>query len=121
MKGYLILAEKQFKNPKKYSGAWNFGTRPNSLTSVKSIVNFIIKFWGKGRLKIKRNKLYEQENLQLNINKAIKYLNWHPTYNIKESVRFTTEWYLKVLEQKKKSSSVTLDQIVQYEKDSKIS
>ena len=121
LKGYLMLAEKQFKNPKKYSGAWNFGTRPNSLTSVKSIVNFIIKFWGKGRLKVKRNKLYEQENLQLNINKAIKYLNWHPTYNIKESVRFTTEWYLKVLEQKKKSSSVTLDQIVQYEKDSKIS
>ena len=26
LKGYLILAKKQFENPLKYSGAWNFGT-----------------------------------------------------------------------------------------------
>ena len=31
---------KQFKNPKKYSGAWNFGTEKNSITSVKKIVEF---------------------------------------------------------------------------------
>ena len=37
----------QFKNPKKFSGAWNFGTKPNSLTNVKSIVKYMIGFWGK--------------------------------------------------------------------------
>ena len=42
LKGYLILAMLQFKNPKKFSGAWNFGTKPNSLTNVKSIVNYMI-------------------------------------------------------------------------------
>jgi|TARA_Y100000294_G_scaffold66914_1_gene63533 CDP-glucose 4,6-dehydratase len=120
LKGYLILAMQQFKNPKKFSGAWNFGTKPNSLTNVKSIVNYIIEFWGTGKLKIRKNKLYEQQNLQLNINKATKYLKWYPTYNIKQSVRFTTDWYLKVLKHKKKPSLVTLDQITEYEKDSKI-
>lgn len=120
LKGYLILAMQQFKNPKKFSGAWNFGTKPNSLTNVKSIVNYIIEFWGTGKLKIRKNKLYEQQNLQLNINKATKYLKWYPTYNIKQSVRFTTDWYLKVLKYKKKPSLVTLDQITEYEKDSKI-
>tara|TARA_B100000941_G_scaffold290570_1_gene273617 strand:- start:1462 stop:2523 length:1062 start_codon:yes stop_codon:yes gene_type:complete len=121
LKGYLILAMQQFKNPKRFSGAWNFGTKPNSLTNVRSIVNYIIEFWGTGKLKIRQNKLYEQQNLQLNINKATKYLKWYPTYNIKQSVRFTTDWYLKVLKYKKKPSLVTLDQIIEYEKDSKIS
>lgn len=120
LKGYLILAKKQYFNSKKYSSAWNFGTTANSLTSVKSIVNYIIEFWGSGKLRIKKNKIYEQQNLQLNIKKANKYLNWHPTYNIKDSVKFTTNWYLKVLKYKEKSEKVTMDQIKKYEKDSKI-
>ena len=76
--------------------------------------------FGARKTKIRKNKLYEQQNLQLNINKATKYLKWYPTYNIKQSVRFTTDWYLKVLKYKK-PSLVTLEQITQYEKDSKIS
>ena len=44
-----------------------------------------------------KKAFYEQANLQLNIKKAKKYLNWRPTYNIKNSVKFTTDWYKKVL------------------------
>ncbi len=120
LKGYLFLAKKQYQNPKKYSGAWNFGTTPNSLTSVKSIVRYIIKFWGSGKFKVQKNKLYEQENLQLNIKKAQKYLNWSPTYKIKDSVKLTTEWYHRVFKLKETPEQVTLDQIKRYEKDSKI-
>ena len=46
LKGYLILGKKQYENPKNFSGAWNFGTNPSSLTNVKKIVSYIIKFWG---------------------------------------------------------------------------
>ena len=35
LKGYLILAKKQYFNPILFSGAWNFGTNPRSLTTVK--------------------------------------------------------------------------------------
>lgn len=120
LKGYLFLAKEQYKNPKEYSGAWNFGTNPNSLTSVKKIVEFIIQFWGSGKLKVKKNNFYEQTNLQLNISKAKKYLNWKPTYNIKKSVEFTTEWYLKVLKKKETASIVTNNQLKNYMLDSKI-
>ena len=65
LKGYLILGKKQYFNPKKYSSAWNFGTKPNTLTDVKTIVTYLVNFWGKGKIKIKKNKLYEQENLKL--------------------------------------------------------
>ena len=115
IKGYLILAKKQFENPMKYSGAWNFGTEPKSITSVKEIVKHMIKFWGYGKVKIRRqNKFYEQYNLQLDIKKAKKYLKWLPTYNIKESVKVTTEWYFKVLNEKQDPSNVTNNQIEKY-------
>ena len=120
LKGYLFLAKDQFKKPKKFSGAWNFGTNLNSLTTVKSIVKLIIRFWGKGKVLSKKNNFYEQENLQLNINKAKKELNWSPTYNIRESVRHTVDWYYKVLEKKESPIKVTDDQIRKYMYESKI-
>ena len=46
--GYLILGEKLFNNPKKYSGPWNFGTKKNNIANVLKIVNEIIEYWGKG-------------------------------------------------------------------------
>ncbi len=120
LKGYLLLGKLQFKNPQKYSGAWNFGTNPNSLTSVKSIAKFIIRFWGKGKLISKKKNFYEQKNLQLNINKAKKILKWFPTYNIKQSVKLTVEWYFEVLEKKNSPIKVTSEQIKKYMNDSKI-
>ena len=92
----------------------------NSTTNVKTIVDFIIKFWGSGKAKIKKRGFYEHANLQLNIKKAIVKLKWKPTYNIRESVRITTEWYKRVFKFKEKPESVTSDQIDRYMNDSKI-
>lgn len=120
LKGYLILANKQYYSPEEYSGAWNFGTMPNSVTSVKKIVEYMIKFWGSGKMILKKSKLYEQVNLQLNISKARKKINWKPTYNIKQSVKFTVDWYKNVTVFKKSSFDTTIDQIKKYMNDSKI-
>ena len=118
LRGYLILAKKQFLNPKKFSSAWNFGTKPNSLTDVKTIVSYLINFLGKGKMKVKKVKYYEQENLQLNIKKAQEILKWSPTYNVKKSVEITAEWYLRVLNLKESPEKVTQDQIEKYIDDS---
>ena len=115
LKGYLILAKKQFENPEKFSGAWNFGTEPKSITDVKTIVKHMIKFWGSGKLKIeKKNKFYEQHNLQLDIKKAKNQLGWYPTYNMKDCVEVTTEWYYKVINEKENPIEVTDIQIENY-------
>ena len=119
LRGYLMLAKKQYENPIKFSGAWNFGSMPNSLTNVKNIVNYIINFWGSGKFKLKKNQLYEQKNLQLNIKKAIKLIGWYPTYNIKESVKFTIDWYYRVHKLKENVEKVTVDQIRKYQNDNK--
>lgn len=113
--GYLILAKKQFQEPKKYSEAWNFGPKNNSIKSVKEIVDYMISFWGSGKIKVNRKiKFYEQKNLQLDINKAKKRLKWNPTYSVKKAVQITTEWYLQVFRRKKDPFKVTNKQIVEY-------
>ena len=115
LRGYLLLAKKQYENPKKYASAWNFGTRPNSVTSVIEIVNYITKYWKKGKTTLKKNKnYYEQKNLQLSIVKAKKFLNWWPTYSVENSVKITADWYYKVKEKKQNAFSVSKHQIEKY-------
>ena len=115
LRGYLILAKMQYKNPKKYSSAWNFGTKPNSVTSVKEIVGYMTKYWKQGETRLSKNKkYYEQKNLQLDIGKAKKYLNWWPSYSIEKSVKITTDWYLKVKENNANAFLVTKNQIESY-------
>ena len=113
--GYLLLGEKLYIKPKIYSGAWNFGTKKNTVTNVLEIVRKIVKFWGEGKISFKKNqKYYEQANLQLNINKAMKILNWQPKYSISKSVKVTTEWYKKVLIESRSVEEVTEKQINDY-------
>jgi CDP-glucose 4,6-dehydratase len=120
LKGYLFLAKKQFENPTKFSSAWNFGANTKTLTSVKKITEYIIGFWGKGTIVTKKNNFYEQVNLQLNSNKAKKELSWIPTYSIKNGVKMTSDWYLRVYKNKENPEVVTKNQILQYMNDSKI-
>ena len=115
LRGYLILAKKQFLNPKKFSDAWNFGTKNNSVKSVKEIIEYMIAFWGSGKIRYnKKVKYYEQKNLQLDIKKAKNYLNWYPTYSVKNGVKITTEWYKDVYKLKKDPFEVTNNQIIGY-------
>ncbi len=113
--GYLILGIGLYKYPQKYSSAWNFGTEKNTVTSVLSIVKFAINRWGNGKLRVKRNKkIYEQTNLQLNIEKSKKILKWKPKFSIKESVNITIDWYRKVLKKEKTPEQITENQIKAY-------
>ena len=113
--GYLVLGEKLFNQPKIYSGPWNFGTKKNTVTNVLDIVKKIVKYWGKGKINFKKKqKYYEQTNLQLNIDKSMKILKWQPKYSITKSVQITADWYKKVLVNKFSAEKVTEKQINDY-------
>jgi len=114
LKGYLILAKKQYENPKKYSGAWNFGSSSKSIVSVKKIAELIIKFWKVGKIKTINNKFYEQKILQINSGKAKSQLVWNPTYSITKGVKVTSDWYLQVVQEKADPIQITKQQIVDY-------
>ena len=119
LNGYLTLAYKMYNDPKKYSGAWNFGSKKGTVTSVFEVVKKIIKYWGKGKVKINNKKqFYEQENLQLDISKSKKILKWNPKYSIDQSVRLTVEWYKYVhLNGSKNAEKISYKQIQSYMND----
>lgn len=115
LNGYLILAQKLYRKPKKYSGPWNFGTKKNTITNVLKVVEKIVKFWGRGKIKFKKKqKYYEQVNLQLNIEKSMRILNWSPKYSITKSINVTTDWYKKVLNKENNPEEITKKQIKEY-------
>ena len=75
----------------------------------------MINFWGKGKMKtMKNNNFYERKHLSINSTKAKKSLNWLSTYDIKNTVRITTEWYLKVLKKGISERNITDQQIENY-------
>ena len=115
LKGYLILAKKQFENPSNYSDAWNFAPDSKSAIDVQKIVKYMINFWGKGKMKtMKNNNFYERKHLRIDAKKAKKNLNWFSTYDIKNTVKITTEWYLKVLKRGVNPRNITDEQIENY-------
>lgn len=117
LNGYLMLALKLYKMPKKYSGPWNFGTERNTITSVEEIIQKIILSWGKGKYKkINKKKFYEQTNLQLNIQKSKKKLGWKPKFSIEKCISITVAWYKKTLVEKQSVEKITKDQIINYMK-----
>jgi len=115
LKGYLILAKRQIKNPKRFAGDWNFGPDSNAKITVIQVVKLIINSWGKGKFKIKKKiKFKEQKSLRLDIGKAKKILKWKSTYNTKNGIKKTIQWYYDVIKNKKNPSKVTNDQISEY-------
>jgi CDP-glucose 4,6-dehydratase len=93
--GYLELAHKLSLDPKKFSGAWNFGPNNESIVTVKELVEQLISKWGSGDWAnlSKINKNHEARMLTLDINKALYYLDWKPLLTLDKTLDFTIAWY----------------------------
>ncbi|MFC1770747.1 CDP-glucose 4,6-dehydratase [Candidatus Margulisiibacteriota bacterium] len=97
LSGYLLLASKMVSDPKSFNQAWNFGPEPNTQTTVKELVQLILKNYGKGKAQYGENQKnpHEAGLLSLDITKARTKLNWHPVLNLAETIGFTIDWYKK--------------------------
>lgn len=94
--GYLDLAEKLYENKTLFNQAFNFGPYVESNKSVQELVNEIFKSWpGKSHNIKEEIALHEANLLNLQIDKAYHLLNWKPTWNFKDTIIKTTEWYKK--------------------------
>ena len=72
--GYLILAEKQYKNKlTQINHSWNFGPNQNNFKKVKDVIRYILKIHKFKFRVIKNNKYKETNVLKLNSSKAKKY------------------------------------------------
>ena len=97
--GYLLLASKMYKDEQKYSGAWNFGPKHNSILTVEEMVKKVIKYWGRGNWKdvtqSDKNQSHETKFLMLDTSKALNCLGWESILYVDAAINFTVEWYKK--------------------------
>ena len=95
LSGYMLLAEKMWKEPVKYCEGWNFGPRQESIRDVWYVASKIVKNFGKGKLNdvSDPNALHEAKLLMLDISKAKFSLGWEPRMNIDQCVALTADWY----------------------------
>jgi CDP-glucose 4,6-dehydratase len=97
LSGYILLAEKLYEDPIKYSEGWNFGPEYNSFSTVWEIANKIVFRFGYGELNdvSDNNAVHEANLLFLDITKAKQILGWYPRLTIDETIDMTVEWYKK--------------------------
>ena len=99
LSGYLLLASEIYRNPVKYSGAWNFGPRGESIRTVQDLAERIVGFWGSGEIQvnIQTGAPHEARLLHLNCDKAQQILNWHPRWDFDRAVDEATYLYKEAL------------------------
>ena len=97
LSGYMMLAEKMYKQPARFCGPWNFGPHENSVITVAELADAIIRIWGSGSWEspAKGNEPHEATLLKLDISKAETVLGWTPRWNLETGLQKTISWYKK--------------------------
>ena len=93
--GYLLLGARLLQDPRRHSGSWNFGPRPERARTVRELAEKIIESWGYGSVKVANNPEapYEAGLLQLNCDKARIELGWEARWDFSTAARETGLWY----------------------------
>ncbi len=94
LSGYLMLAEKLFKEGDSFSGAWNFGPDDFSCRSVAWVVSKLCEHVP-GATWIQDFNTHPTESLLLKLDssKAKSRLGWRPHWNIEDAIEYTMDWY----------------------------
>lgn len=95
LSAYIALAGRLYDG-ENLRGAWNFGPAHESHRTVGELVDAVIGFWGSGSKQIMpRDGAAPKETsfLYLNCDKAIRELGWKPSFDFRESVGYTVDWY----------------------------
>lgn len=92
--GYLVLTQRLFKDPLKFSTAWNFGPYERDVKSVEWILRRMVDLWPGAKWELdETDRLYESQILKLDITKAVKGLGWTPTWNIDVALEKIIDWH----------------------------
>lgn len=116
LSGYLLLAEKLYKEPTKYAEGWNFGPESSSITEVWGVAETLTKKYGSGVLVdcSDPDAVHEANLLSLDITKAKQKLGWYPKWDVEKMLQMTADWYRRYREED--VYEICLEQIAEYKK-----
>jgi len=95
LSGYLLLAEKLFKEGPNYAEGWNFGPNDEDAKPVQWIVEKLTQTWGEGASwKLDSgNHPHEAHYLKLDCSKAKMHLDWQPRWHLDKALEAVIEWH----------------------------
>src|SRR3989338_486776 len=116
LSGYLILAQKLYKDGAAYIESWNFGPNDEDAKPVSWIADCLTRTWGEGASWVLDggNHPHEAHYLKLDCSKAKTRLGWHPRWHLEETLEAIINWH-HAHRSVKDMHAVTLGQISQYE------
>lgn len=95
LSGYLILVERLWDDPKRFSEGWNFGPLDKDVQPVSLVVDTLAKKWGSGvSWEINKSSTPHEANLlKLDISKAQQYLDWVPRWSLDVALEKVVKWH----------------------------
>ncbi len=113
--GYLLLAEKLYKEGQSFAEAWNFGPEEADTRPVQWIVEHLCQQIPGATWEYDKNQQPHEANmLKLDSSKSKTKLNWHPRWNLITALEYTINWH-KAWKQDGNMPKICLEQITAYE------
>jgi CDP-glucose 4,6-dehydratase len=95
LSGYLLLAERLFREGPRFAEGWNFGPPDEDAKTVQWIVKQLAEQWGEraGWQVDEGTHPHEAHFLKLDSSKARAHLSWAPRLRLAEALQWIVEWY----------------------------
>ncbi len=117
LSGYIVLAQKLYKDQNKFSEGWNFGPQEKDVKPVDWILDRIISKWPGSSWELDQNSNpHEEYFLKLDISRAKSKLGWKPVWELSQTLEKIIIWH-KAWLNKENMQAVCLVEIEEYTKD----
>lgn len=116
LSGYLLLAERLYKQGQTDSEGWNFGPCDEDAQPVQWIVEHLCHAWGNGAswsLQAGEHP-HEASFLKLDISKARQRLHWAPRWSLETALSRIIDWH-QACRKGADMRAICLEQITQYQ------
>ncbi len=114
--GYLLLAERLFRDGRAVAEAWNFGPAMTDVRPVGEVVEHVTRLWGDGAAwqVVGAQGGHEAGLLAVDAAKAQARLHWRPRLSLADMLDWTVTWY-KNHRAGGDAATLVLDDIARYE------
>lgn len=95
LSGYLLLAERLFRDGATFAEAWNFGPEDSDMKPVQWVMERLAQRWGEGArwTRDTQPQPHEAAILKLDCSKARTRLGWTPHWRLGETIDRIVDWY----------------------------